>query len=73
MKRPNPVDTAILAIALTALVGFGLARAGYAGVNKVIQGVHKVGIDIHIIGLKTLDPGLFKVGETTAITIRNRP
>ncbi|MGD9683494.1 MAG: DUF4330 domain-containing protein [Candidatus Obscuribacterales bacterium] len=72
-KRPNPIDMAVLATAITALIGFGLARAGHAGVNQVIEGVHKVGIDVHIIGLKTLDTDIFKVGEKTAITIRNRP
>ncbi|MEZ4490225.1 MAG: hypothetical protein R3F51_21825 [Cyanobacteriota/Melainabacteria group bacterium] len=55
-----------------ALVGFGLAKAGYAGVDQVIEGTHKVDISVYLIGLKTLDE-IFKVGEKSAITIRNRP
>lgn len=73
MKKLNPLDLSVLAILFTALVGFGLAKAGYAGVDQVIEGTHKVDIDVYLIGVKTLDPDIFKVGEKSAITIRNRP
>lgn len=64
---------AIIAVLIISVLGFGLARAGYAGVDKVIQSTNKVSIDVYIIGLKTLDTKLFKVGEKSAVTIRNQP
>ncbi len=73
MKKLNPLDLTVLAILITALAGFGLARAGYAGVDQIIEGTHKVDIDVYLIGVKTLDPDIFKVGDKSAITIRNRP
>ncbi|HEY9788583.1 MAG TPA: DUF4330 domain-containing protein [Candidatus Obscuribacterales bacterium] len=69
----NILDCAVAGIVVLCLLGFGLARAGYAGVDKVIQGTSKVQIDVYITGLKTRDTQLFKVGETSSITIRNQP
>ena len=69
----NAFDAALLMVILLALAGFGLARAGHAGVNKVIEGTNKVAIDVFITGLKTKDVDLFKVGDKSAITIRNQP
>lgn len=71
--RLNPIDFAILVIFFVAVIGFLMAKAGYAGVNKVIQGISKVDIDVYLVGLKTTDTELFKVGENSAITIRNQP
>lgn len=73
MKRLTPLDLTVIAVIIFAIAGFGLAKAGYAGVDKVIEGTHKVKIDVYLIGLKTLDPEIFKAGEKSAITIRNRP
>lgn len=73
LRKLNPLDLAFLVLSLMALVGFGLAKAGYAGVDQVIEGTHKVDISVYLIGLKTLDAEIFKVGEKSAITIRNRP
>lgn len=73
MLKMNPVDLSATAIALVAVLGFGLARAGHAGVDKVIQGTQKVHIDVFITGLKTRDLDLFKVGDKSSITIRNQP
>src|SRR5262249_27230785 len=56
-----------------SIAGFGLARAGHAGVNKVIKGQARVAIDVYISGLKTKDTDIFKPGEKSAITIRNQP
>ncbi len=56
-----------------AVIGFGLAKAGHAGVDKVIQGTPKVLIDVFVTGLKTKDLDIFKVGEPSSITIRNVP
>ncbi len=50
-----------------------MAKAGHAGVDKVVKGTGKVAIDVFITGLKTKDLDLFKVGEKSAITIRNQP
>ena len=69
----NAFDAGLLMVVLLALVGFGLAKAGHAGVNKVIEGTNKVAIDVFITGLKTKDVDIFKVGDTSAITIRNQP
>lgn len=72
-RRLNILDFACAVTFLLALVGFGLARAGHAGVNQVIKGTHKVNIEVFITGLKTKDTELFKVGDKSSITIRNQP
>ena len=69
----NRLDWAVLVVILASGLGFLLARAGYAGVDKVIQGKDKVYVDIFISGLKTKDVNLFQVNELSAITIRNQP
>lgn len=73
LKRFNAFDLAILLIGLVCVLGFGLARAGHAGVDQVIQGMNKVAIEVYITGLKTKDTDMFKVGEKCSITIRNQP
>lgn len=72
-RRLNAFDFSCVVIIFLALIGFGLARAGHAGVDKVIEGTPQVSIDVFITGLKTLDLDLFKVGEPSSITIRNVP
>lgn len=71
--RFNALDFAIVLAAAVALAGFGLAKAGHAGVNSAIQGTKRINIDIYFSGIKTLDTGLFKVGEKSSLTIRNQP
>lgn len=71
--RLNVLDSCLLVIILLSALGFGMARAGHAGVDKVIKGVEQVAIDVYITGLKTEDIELFKVGDTASITIRNQP
>lgn len=73
MRRLNAFDTAVLVVVVFCALGFGLAKAGHAGVDKVVEGKSRIGIDVYLIGLKTSDAELFKVGDTSAITIRNRP
>ncbi|MBI4533858.1 MAG: DUF4330 domain-containing protein [Candidatus Melainabacteria bacterium] len=73
LKRVNVLDFAFLLVCLLSCLGFGLARSGYAGVNKVIQGHSKVAIDIYFVGLKTQDTAIFQVGDKAALTIRNQP
>jgi len=72
-RRLNILDYSLVVLTLLAAAGFGLAKAGHAGVNQVIRGTHKVNIDVLITGLKTKDLALFKVGDKSAITIRNQP
>lgn len=71
--RVNLIDFCLLALICAASLGFFLAKAGHAGVNKVIQGTPKIAIDVYITGLKTKDLDLFKVGDKSSITIRNQP
>jgi len=76
MKQPRKInffDYGLIVVILLALIGFGLARSGLAGVNQAIEGVSKVAIDVYITGLKTRDLDLFKVGEKASITVRNVP
>ncbi|MBI5172623.1 MAG: DUF4330 domain-containing protein [Candidatus Melainabacteria bacterium] len=72
-RRLNLIDFSLLAGALTAVLGLGLARAGYAGVNQKIQGTPRVNIEVFITGLKTKDTTLFTPGQKASITIRNQP
>lgn len=72
-RHLNIFDSFLLVVAALSLIGFGLARAGHAGVNQEIKGSPTVQIEIFITGLKTRDVNLFKVGDTTSITIRNQP
>lgn len=69
----NPVDYGTLILIILCLLGFLTARSGHAGVNKIIEGRNKVAVEVYISGLKTRDVNLFKVGEKSAITIRNQP
>ncbi len=72
-SRFNPLDLALVLIIVAAGLGLLMARAGYAGVDKAIEGTAQVDIDIYLAGFKTKDPELFKCGEKTALTIRNQP
>ncbi|MBS2011119.1 MAG: DUF4330 domain-containing protein [Cyanobacteria bacterium SZAS TMP-1] len=72
-RRLNILDYSICVVTLLCLLGFGLARAGKAGVNQEIEGSPKVDIEVFITGLKTKDLDLFKVGDKSSITIRNNP
>ncbi|MBX9667510.1 MAG: DUF4330 domain-containing protein [Candidatus Obscuribacterales bacterium] len=73
MRRVNGFDAAVVTTVIFCVLGFAMAKAGHAGVDNVIEGKVRVSIDVYLIGLKTLDPEIFKTGETSAITIRNRP
>lgn len=73
LGRLNGFDVACLIVVLLCIAGFGLAKAGHAGVNQVITGTHKVDIDVAFTGVKTKDLNLFKVGDKTSMTIRNVP
>jgi hypothetical protein len=69
----NPLDAAIVLLVIICLSGFFLARKGYAGVNQVLKGQTTVSIDLFLPNLRSTDSQLFKVGDKTALTIRNQP
>lgn len=71
--RLNGFDFACLVVVMLCVAGFVLAKAGHAGVNTAIRGTQKIDIDLYFVGVKTKDLDLFKVGETSALTIRNQP
>lgn len=71
--RVNGLDFLLVLVVLLSGFGFLLARAGMAGVNNQISGIARVSIDVFIIGLKTEDVNLFKVGDKAAFTVRNQP
>lgn len=72
-RHLNIFDYSLLVVVLLSGLGFGLAKAGHAGVNQEIKGNPTVNIEVFITGLKTKDLNLFKVGDTSSITIRNAP
>jgi hypothetical protein len=71
--RFNAFDLACIVVLALCALSFGLAKAGHAGVNHVIQGTRKIDIDLYFTGVKTKDLDLFKVGEPASLTIRNVP
>lgn len=73
MKRLNAFDSAVILLVVFCALGFGMARAGHAGVDTIIEGKSRIEFDVFLIGIKTLDQDLFKTGDVSAITIRNRP
>lgn len=74
MRKINALDAVVVCTILASAVGFGLAKAGLAGTDKIItKGPGKVAISIYFSGVKTLNTDLFEVGSGTNVTIRNRP
>lgn len=72
-RKINPFDAALIVVILLAVLGFGLAKKGHAGVDKQISESGSIAVDIFFVGIKTLDVDLFKVGEPSSLTIRNQP
>jgi hypothetical protein len=72
-RHLNIFDYSLLVLVFLSVLGFGLAKAGHAGVNQEIKGTPRVQIQVFITGLKTKDLNLFKVGDKTSFTIRNVP
>lgn len=71
--RLNVIDSGIVVLIMLCLIGYFTARCGHAGVNNIIEGNHKVAIEVYFSGVKTEDTNIFKIGEKAAITIRNQP
>ena len=72
-KSFNLIDASLVLTILMSLLGFILARNSMAGVDKVVEGRPNVKISVLIVGLKSLDSNIFKVGDNTNLTIRNQP
>lgn len=72
-RQLNPFDAGIVVVILLAIAGYGLAKAGHAGVDGMIDGKGPIEIDISFTGVKTLDTDLFKVGAPASLSIRNQP
>ena len=70
--RVNVLDLLLLMVVFVSALGVVLARTGNAGVNQVLKGEGVAEIDLFFRG-SIADPGMFKVGEKTFITIRNQP
>jgi len=70
--RINVLDLLLLVVVFVSALGLVLARTGNAGVNQVLKGEGTAEIDLFFRG-SIADPGMFKVGESTFITIRNQP
>ena len=71
--RFNAFDCACALVLGLCALGFGLARAGHAGVNQAINKTEKIDIDLYFTGVKTKDLDLFKPGDPASLTIRNVP
>lgn len=75
--KPNLLDILLLITIIFSITGFILARAEKTSLNKVIEGKEDIGIEILIPDVFAPEEGktkiIFKVGEKSAITIRNRP
>jgi len=70
--RVNVLDLLLLVVVFVSALGLVLAKTGNAGVNQVLKGEGTAEIDLFFRG-SIADPGMFKVGESTFITIRNQP
>jgi hypothetical protein len=72
-RQINLFDAGFIVVILLAIAGLGLASKGHAGVDKQITESGVIAVDIFFVGIKTLDVNLFKVGDPSALTIRNQP
>lgn len=75
IKKFNILDIAISFTLIISISGYLFARAEKSPLNKIIEGKEKIHIEILIPDVFTAsrDHGYFKVGEETAVTIRNKP
>lgn len=75
--RTNLLDLFILLCIFFSITGYILARAEKTSLNKLIEGKEKIGIEVYIPDVhqsgSAYTTELFKVGNKSAITIRNRP
>ena len=73
----NLLDLLLIISVLFSISGFILAKAEKTGLNNVIEGQENIAIEVLIpdVFLQDADDkkNYFKVGDKSAITIRNRP
>ncbi len=71
--KVNILDFVLIITLLFSLTGFKMAMAEKTGLNKIIEGKEKIAIELLVPDVYSENKDIFKVGENTAITIRNRP
>ncbi len=71
--RINLLDLGLVVVLALAILGFGMAKAGRAGLNAKIKGKTSVEVDCFIRGSIADPDALFKTGGKTFITLRNVP
>ena len=69
----NLLDLAFLTTLILSTIGFALAKADKTSLNNIIQGKENITIKVLLPDVYSENGDLFKVGEKTSITIRNRP
>ena len=70
----NLLDLLLIISILFSISGFILAKAEKTGLNKVIEGQESIAIEVLLPDVYLQEmTDFFKVGEKSAITIRNRP
>lgn len=76
-KKINLFDILTLLTIIFSITGYLFAKAEKTGLNKIIEGKEKIAIELLVPDVNTgssdIKNDIFKVGDKTAITIRNRP
>lgn len=72
-KKRNLFDILILLSILFSFSGYSLAQNNKTPLNKIIKGKEDIGITVYIPEVNHPETNLLKPGESTGITIRNRP
>lgn len=72
-KKINLLDFLLVITITFSITGYILAKAEKTPLNKIIQGKEKIAIDLLLPDVFLENNEIFKVGNETAITIRNRP
>ena len=71
--RINLLDLGLVLVLALGILGFGLAKAGRAGINAKVKGTTPVEVDCFIRGSIADPAAMFKKGDKTFITLRNQP
>ena len=69
----NILDVLLIITIVLSFNGYQLARAEKTGLNKIIEGKEKIAIELLMPDVHSPNKEIFKSGENSAITIRNRP
>lgn len=69
----NALDLLLIISLLFSITGYLLAKAEKTQLNKIIEGKENIAIEVLITDVFSENTDLFKVGDKSAITIRNRP